>query len=126
MIIKDPSKVEVKGIICPDYEVNQAYYNQIFTGNKHIIRYSTSQGINFANIPHYQSNYFTNNYRHFYHPSYYDSDITKAINAKIIGVPDNVKCVGLSNALFRGRAGEAEEAWRYEFVGKKYEDDKEI
>ena len=126
MIIKDPSKVEIKAIICPDYEVNQAYYNSIFTGNVHTIKYSKSQGINFANIKYYNSSYFSNNYRHFYHPSYYDSDITKIIKTKVIGVPDNVKAIGLNDSIFRSRAGEAEEAWRYEFVGKKFEDDKEM
>ena len=37
IIIKDPSKVKVQAILCPDYEVNQGYYNSIFTGNKHKI-----------------------------------------------------------------------------------------
>ena len=37
IIIKDPTKNKVNAIICPDYTVNQAYYNQIFTGNEHYI-----------------------------------------------------------------------------------------
>jgi len=37
VIIKDPTKVKVQGILCPDYEVNQAYYNSVFTGNVHKI-----------------------------------------------------------------------------------------
>ena len=126
IIIKDGSKVDVQGIICPDYEINQPYFNQIFTGNKHTLKYNKSQGINFENRDQAGSNYFNNNYRHFYHSAYYDSDIEKVINSKIIGVPDSTKCIGLSNLLFRSRAGEAEEAFRYEFVGRKYEDSKEI
>jgi hypothetical protein len=34
-----------------------------------------------------------------------------------MGVPDNVACVGIDNTLFRSRAGEAEEAWRFKNVG---------
>jgi hypothetical protein len=37
---------------------------------------------------------------------------------KVIGVPENTKAIGLSNLIFRSRAGEAEEAWRFEKVGK--------
>jgi hypothetical protein len=37
IIIKDPTKVKVQGILCPDYEVNQGYFNSIFTGNLHKI-----------------------------------------------------------------------------------------
>lgn len=127
IIIKDPQSVKVQGIICPDYEVNQDYYNQIFTGNKHTIRYSQNQGVNNVNASNmtYSSNYFTNSDRHFYHPAYYDSNIQKSDVAKIIGVPDNVKVVGIEDSMYRSRAGEAEESWRYEFVGKKYEDSTE-
>jgi hypothetical protein len=42
---------------------------------------------------------------------------------KIIPVPDNVKCVGIDEKMFRSRAGEAEEAWRYECVGEDYKSD---
>jgi hypothetical protein len=41
-IIKDTSKNKVQAIYCPDYSVNQAYYNQIFTGAEHLIRTSKS------------------------------------------------------------------------------------
>ena len=39
-------------------------------------------------------------------------------------VPDNVKCIGIDNMLFRSRAGEAEEAWRYECIAEDYKSDK--
>lgn len=126
IIIKDSSKVTIQGIICPDYTLNQPYYNQIFTGNEHLIRYTKCQGINFNNIENYKTNYFTSNYRHFYHPDYFDYNIQKAVTSKVIGIADNVKALGLENKIFRSRAGEAEEAWRYESVGKKYESSTEI
>ena len=41
-----------------------------------------------------------------------------------MGVSDNVKCVGIDNMLFRSRAGEAEEAFRYECIAEDYKSDK--
>lgn len=63
IIIKDPSHNEAKAIICPDYTVNQAYYNQIFTGNEH--RITTDNWQNPFVSPDGDS-YFSNNGRHFY------------------------------------------------------------
>lgn len=119
VIIKDSSKNSIQAILCPDYEVNPAYFNQIFTGNKHLLRTTKSQGVSTID----SSNYFSNEYRHFYHPAYYDSNITNSYNVKIISVPEDVKCVGLDNDKFRSRAGYAEESWRYEQVGYEYTDD---
>ena len=56
LIIKDSSKVKVQAILCPDYEVNPAYYNQIFTGNKHLIGLTISQSTN--GLVGHSSNYF--------------------------------------------------------------------
>ena len=123
-IIKDPKYNKIQAIICPDYEVNQAYYNQLFTGNSHLLRYTKSQGVNFYNQQTEQStsNYFSSIDRHFYMNSYYDTNTSSQYYTNIIGVPDNVKCVGINDLIFRSRAGEAEEAWRYEYVGKEYDD----
>lgn len=117
-IPKDSSKVKVQGILCPDYEINQAYYNQIFTGNKHTIQLTNSQCIN--GLAGRTSNYFSNNVNHFYVPDYYDANMHNFYNFKIVGVPDNTKLIGLDELKFRSRAGEAEEAWRYECVGDDY------
>ena len=50
---------------------------------------------------------------------------TKSIECKVMAVPDNIKCTGIDNIIFRSRAGEAEEAWRYEFIGEEIIDDVE-
>ena len=121
IIIKDPSKVKVQAILCPDYEVNQGYYNSIFTGNKHKIGLTITQSAN--GLVGHTSNYFTNKDRHFYIPSYYDMNIRNSYNFKIIGVPDDVTLTGIDNLKFRSRAGQAEEAWRYECIGDDYKSD---
>ena len=121
IIIKDSSKVNVQAILCPDYEVNQPYYNQIFTGNEHTIQLARSQSINAKAGMSY--NYFTNDERHFYIPSYYDMNYYNQYKFKIVGVPDDVPLVGIDNLKFRSRAGNAEEPWRYECVADDYKSD---
>lgn len=127
IIIKDNSKNKTQVILCPDYEVNQAYFNQIFTGNEHLIEAAKSQGNNL--LLGHSSNYFTedtiNNYRHYYIPDYYDTSSNISGTCKLISVPEDVKCVGLDNFKFRSRAGSAEEAWRYESVGDEYKSEKD-
>ena len=117
-IPKDSNNNIVAGLLCPDYEVDQARYNQIFTGNEHLVDLANSQNINCLNGHSY--NYFTNSDRHFYVPSYYDRNVNTSYLVKIIPVPDNTKCVGVGDMLFRSRAGEAEEAWRYECIAEDY------
>ena len=124
IIIKDDSKNEVAAILCPDYSVNQPYYNQIFTGNNHILRSTIAQNIN--ELAGYSSSFFENEENHFYVPSYYDNKNIQQYNCKIIGIPDNVKVLGLENSKFRSRAGEAEEAFRYEQIGEKQSESSDI
>lgn len=121
IIIKDPNLNKAQAILCPDYAINQAFYNQIFTGNKHIIRSTKTQSINRYNG--YSSDYFTNNERHFYIPAYLDVDSYTQGEFSVIGVPDGTKAVGLDQMLFKARAGEAEEAHLYEQIGIKFSDE---
>ena len=118
IIIKDESSNNIRGILCPDYEINQPYFNQIFTGNKHLLRTTISQGVNI--LTGYNQNYFSNDDRHFYMPSYYDTKVQKQYECKVCGIPDNTKLIGIDSYKFRSRAGEAEEAFRYEQVGQEY------
>ena len=121
IIIKDPDHNKVQGIICPDYTVNPAYFNQIFVGNKHLIKTDERQS---AVVEERSGNtYFTNEGRHFYLEAYSKANSVQRAECKIMAVPDNVKCTGIDNVLFRSRAGEAEEAWRYEFIGEEIIDD---
>lgn len=122
IIIKDNSKNKTQVILCPDFEVNQAYFNQLFTGNEHLIESTKAQGNNL--LLGHSSNYFSedviNNYRHYYMPDYYDTNSSISGTYKLISVPEDVKCVGLDNLKFRSRAGYAEEAWQYESVSDEY------
>ena len=116
IIIKDGTKNQVQGIICPDYTVNQAYYNQIFTGNEHYIEVDTRQSDIIEGYTN--EHFFQNDYRHFYIEKYKEANYNTSVYTKVIAVPDNIVCTGIDNILFRSRAGEAEEAWRYKCVGE--------
>ena len=121
IIIKDPTKNLVQGIICPDYTINQAYYNQIFTGNEHLIRSDSRQS---AVAEGYSGeSYFTNENRHFYIADYRNITYQTQTHAKIIGVADNLTSVGIDDYVFRARAGEAEEGYKCLQVGIKCEGD---
>ena len=121
VIIMDPDKNSIGGILCPDYEVNQSYFNQLFTGNSHIIKTTVSQSTN--RIQGFSSDFFTNKDNHFYIPSYYDSNTQTEYTCQIQSVPDDVALVGIGSEKFRSRAGFAEEAWHYESIGQDWEDD---
>lgn len=121
IIIKDPTKNSVSALICPEYEVNQAFYNQIFTGNEHTLITAKSQSTN--RLKEYSSDFFSNNENHFFIPSYYDTDKQSEYTVRIQGVPDDSPMVGIDENTFRSRAGNAEEAFRYEQVGEEYKDD---
>lgn len=116
IIIKDSSKNQVQCILCPDYSLNQSYYNQIFTGNEHLIETDFRQSLTVEAFS--RESYLTNENRHFFIDQYTNVTSKNYTRSKIVGVPDNVTCVGIDNILYRSRAGEAEEAWQYECIGE--------
>lgn len=103
------SQVRIQGAICPEYDVNSPYLNTLFSASELVCRNCTkSQYLKTHNI---YSNYL-----------YADNEFTREnaySNIKVIGVEDNVKLVGINENLFSARAGEAEEAFRFEYIGKK-------
>ena len=90
--------------ICPEYDVNPAYFNTIFNGDTFKIR-------KIYDNPLTQD---TTNERHFYGTHGTSSNVET--NVRIIAIEDNVKLVGLEDKMFSARAGEAEEGFRYEYI----------
>lgn len=106
------SLVQTIGAICPDYDVNSQDLNTLFSGTNFQIctdgikHYATQKGRMF-NVPTKSEDNE-------------DSSVSyKLVNVKIIGVEDDVKLVGIDNNLFSARAGDSEEAWRYESITNK-------
>lgn len=143
VIIKSNSSSKTNAIICPDYETDQAFYNNIYTGNEHLIKLTNTQSLNILSVKH--TNYFTNGGieepNHFFLTSYEDypklfndllknnsdkkeiiatHEMNKEVTAKIVGVPDDTPLITVNGIKFRSRAGWAEEAFRFESIGEDY------
>lgn len=104
----DIKEFEIQGAICPDYDVNSPYLNSIFNSSELVCKGSVS------NILKNDDNniHFT--------PEKEQTRIDSSYKTiKVLGVEDNVKLVAIGNTMFSARAGEAEEAFRYEYIGKK-------
>ena len=117
-IITDPTKNTASAIIVPDYQVNQPYYNQFLTGDIFTVNLSKEQPI----TNYLTDGYFESKLRHFYTVNYQTQSENKEYQVKLVGVPDGcpVKLIGQSK--YKARAGYPEEAFKYEFIGKKYDD----
>lgn len=108
----DPYQVTATAAICPDYDVNRAYLNTLFSASELVCRDSDTQ------------NLLVSDGRHFY-PDNFSNDFQKSenyTNIKVLGIEDNTKLGAINNRMFSARAGEAEEAFRYEYIGRENKD----
>lgn len=151
IIIKDPSKNGIEGILCPDYDVAPQYYNQLFTGGEFVVKTTKNQPYNqytptilfydYEDPDSYDNDTFNirkqqllqegriteaftfiNDGRHFYMPfsGYSDQNVVNTYTCRLQAVPDDVACVTLGKLKFRSKAGNSEEAWRYECIGDDF------
>lgn len=96
-------------LIFPEYELDQPYYNTLFTGGEFYIEetYSNNRGSDL--------NRDELNERHYYIKRTSQTSSGRQYNkVKLIQVADNLKLCGIDDYKFSARAGEAEEAFRYE------------
>lgn len=116
LIIKSPKHNKTGAILCPEFDVNQAYYNSIFCGNKCYIESISSQS---------KKPVFSNTGRQFYlEPEYELNTIPVINNLEIVALTDNQKTAAIGETLYHARAGEAEEAWKYESIATDHLIDK--
>ena len=110
----DISKKEIKefAAICPEYDINPAYYNSLFNGSNFIVKEALDSYSNDLNQDIY-------NPRHYYTNKHTIGGDNNLYKTKILGVEDNVKLVAIDDTFYSARAGEAEEAFRYEYITKK-------
>lgn len=104
-------KVRTQGAICPEYDIDSSYLNSVFTGDKFTIQESDIQPQQpFLDIE---------DDRNFLVKGSREGDTSNTYNVKIIGVEDNTKLVAINDYMFSARAGEAEEAFRYEYLERE-------
>ena len=97
-----------RAAICPDYDVNAPYYNTLFNGDSFVIE-SNKIGGTIKRL-YYDDRYY------IYEPNNSTPNGTTE-TARIQAVEDNVKLSAIDDLMFSARAGEAEEAFRFEFIG---------
>lgn len=117
-IIKDSSKNSPDAIIVPDYQVNQPYYNQFLTGDNFTVKLTQEQ----STYNYLTDGYFDSEQRHFYITQYQSQSDSRSYNVKLIGVPDGCPSKIIGETEYRARAGYPEEAFKYNYVGKEFED----
>lgn len=104
------AKIRTEAAICPEYDVDSPYYNTLFAGDSFFIAEADVQPGN---------QFLDQDERNFYTFGESKGNPNNTYNVKIIGVEDNVKLVAINDNLFSARAGEAEEAFRYEYLEKE-------
>ena len=106
--------VDPIGAICPDYDVDSPYLNSLFTGGKFKIhvdainQYPRSTAIKRLYKVDLKDDLIKDDY-------YYE--------AEILGIADNTKLGAIGDYMFSARAGEAEEAHKFEFVEFEHKSD---
>ena len=113
--ISDMARINrsAKVAICPEYDVRQSYFNHLFTGTEYVVRKADIQ----PSMTTLSRDIY--NDRHYYVDSYYGRREEQFSRAKIIGVGDNVPIAAVEDYNFRGRAGEAEEGFRFRYIESK-------
>lgn len=134
--------------ICPEFEVRQPFFNQLFTGSTFTVRYSDyQQGVLTRNpdnerqyYPIFPGGYETNkeleeyinkgatlvnpskeapDFETLFTKKYFESFGTN-LEYKIVGVTENVPIVAIDNTIFKGVCGNAQEAFRFEYINEEH------
>lgn len=113
--IQDMGRVNrsAKVAICPEYDVRQSFFNQMFTGTSYVVRKADIQ----PSMTTLSRDMY--NDRHYYVDNYYKRREEQYSKAKIIALPDNTPIASIEDWNFRGRAGEAEEGYKFRYIESK-------
>ena len=107
------SSVELYTGLCPEFELRQPYFNNLFTGTEFPI--SVAKTID----EHQLIGDNTEDSEQFYYTSSSNGDNTQLSTVSITAVADNIEAIRSNNYTFRARAGQAEEAYKVETVNDK-------
>lgn len=114
LYVLENNKIKRFGAICPEYDINSPYYNSLFIGDTFVVEYASNQ----PSIDNKPKDYLTNTDRHFYNKEFKATD-SRTLSCKIQGVEDNIKLVAINDLFYSSRAGDAEEAFRFKYIGNK-------
>lgn len=115
--------------ICPEFEVNQVDYNQLFTGQELSIKYTPfQQGMPIRSENNERLYYPVYDYKEdinttsiYKKPYTYDSKyLNKDIKFKIIAVTEELPTVAIDNTIFTSIAGNSQEAYRTSYINEQH------
>ena len=103
-----------KAALCPDYVVNSPLLNNYFTSSDLRIKLSDIQ-------PNITDNKLSEGYnnRYLFIDKYKTNSDPITQKIKIVGCNDDNSGNMIRNQVYRNRAGEPEEAWRFRYIGKE-------
>lgn len=104
----ESEEIHAYAAICPDFLLNQPYYNQIFNGNTFSINKISEKNISY--LEKFQRFYKQKGYKYSY-----NNDLEKV---RINTVTDDVPTVAIKDKIFRLEIGETEEVYRFRSVGE--------
>lgn len=110
---KDTKAIYNKALICPEAELRQSFFNQLFTGSKFTVRETKFQpskrmlDVDLTNIRHFYVNEYIQHRPDEEH-AYTDCKLTL--------VSDDTPMITSGSQKYVGRAGNAEEAWRLRYL----------
>ena len=115
--------------ICPEFEVRQPFFNQLFTGSEYPVRYTTYQ----HGVLHRDAENGRGNERYYYpevekddiycptHTHNFDEFGAKSgMKYKICSVTDNVPIVAIDNTIFQSVLGSDQEAYRIAYINEEH------
>lgn len=110
-IFEKDSKIRKEAAICPEYDVDSPYLNSLFTGDSFAVCESDVQP---------SDQYLTSfSERKYYAGGQSESKSNSKYICRIVGIEDNTKLAAIGDDMFSARAGEAEEAFRFEYLEKE-------
>lgn len=111
---KDSANFLVGAAICPEYNLRQPYFNNLFTGTEFELKYSLLQPIS-SNLG---LDIYSWNNRSYCVKSYINEFNTQLYSVLISAIGDNTPIISDSYNKFRARVGEAEEAWKFMSISR--------
>lgn len=107
--VEIPTNNDLYAGICPEFDVREPYFNQFFTGTS------------FPLTGYSSNNIVSSIYNNRRYVITYNSNCKDVCDSKVLGISDDMPMGVIEENIFRGRAGAAEEAYKFEYIGQELE-----
>lgn len=109
----EQNKVKVNAALCPEFELDQTFYSNLFTGDQFVLKKADMQpvGTNLSWNPEEERNFYVGKYTY--------SNDTVEYKSKVLAIPDSSKLMAIDKDNYRGTAGNSTDGWRFEYIAKE-------